>query len=181
VTARSDNGSIVASWTIPLSTGGSGIQKYRATASPGNSSCLSTSTSCKILGLSNGVSYTVSVVAMNAFGASVASNSSEPIVPAPSLPDAPRGLDVFAERAGFVVSWTIPVSNHGSRIFEFTVNDNSGRVLCVTSFLRCWTGSWHPTQGGTVTVTARNSEGVSVSSSAFTPRWKKSKTHVKLA
>ncbi|MTB23398.1 MAG: hypothetical protein F2920_07005 [Actinobacteria bacterium] len=60
----------LASWNAPLDTGGLVITSYTATALPGGASCTSTTTSCVIVGLTTGETYSISVTATNAIGTS---------------------------------------------------------------------------------------------------------------
>jgi protocatechuate 3,4-dioxygenase beta subunit len=68
VTATAGNGAASVSW-YPASDNGSPVTSYTATASDG-SSCMTTTLSCTITGLTNGTSYTVAVTATNAIGTS---------------------------------------------------------------------------------------------------------------
>jgi hypothetical protein len=67
-TATPAAGSLAVTWTAPAWNGGSAVTSYRATASPGGASCTAASTACTITGLSNAVTYTVSVTATNSAG-----------------------------------------------------------------------------------------------------------------
>ncbi|WP_123736447.1 MULTISPECIES: fibronectin type III domain-containing protein [unclassified Rathayibacter] len=86
VTARAGDSVIDVDWTAPTSDGGSPVTSYTATASPGGASCTTTTTSCRITGVSNGTGYTVTVTAANAVGRSAASAASGTATPsAPAL------------------------------------------------------------------------------------------------
>lgn len=92
VTGIAGNGRVEVSWTTPSSNGGSAITDYTATAAPGGQACTATApaTSCDVTGLTNGTSYTFTVVATNSQGngpVSVASGSLIPI--APVVPPTP--------------------------------------------------------------------------------------------
>jgi len=78
------NGALSVTWTTPSSNGGTAITGYTATATAsGHSySCTSTTLSCTIAGLTNGMTYSVSVVATNAKGNSTPSTTVS-IYPAP--------------------------------------------------------------------------------------------------
>jgi hypothetical protein len=68
VTATAGNGAATVSW-YPATDNGSPITSYTATASDG-SSCVTTTLTCTITGLTNGTTYTVAVTATNAIGSS---------------------------------------------------------------------------------------------------------------
>ena len=92
VTATAGDGSITASWTAPTSTGGSAISTYTATASPGGQSCITSSTSCAITGLTNGTTYTVTVTATNADGETSSASASASATPAATVTATPGAV-----------------------------------------------------------------------------------------
>ena len=74
VRATASNDMLLVQWTAPANTGGGTITGYRATVSPGNTSCTSlTAHSCTISGLDRYAIYTVTVIATNSVGSSVSS------------------------------------------------------------------------------------------------------------
>ncbi len=77
------DGEITAIWTPPTDTGSSPITGYEAIAEPGGNSCIApaASLSCTIEDLTNGATYTVSVVAESASGTSDPSAVSVPVTP----------------------------------------------------------------------------------------------------
>ena len=81
VTATAGSASLTASWSAPLSSGTYPVSSYRATASPGGRSCVTTTMSCTIDGLTNGVGYTVTVRALTGAGWSTASAPSNEVTP----------------------------------------------------------------------------------------------------
>jgi len=81
VTAVAGNGKATVTFTPPSDNGGSEITGYKVTASPGGLEATGTTTTIVINGLTNGVSYTFTVVAINEAGSSVASNPSNAVVP----------------------------------------------------------------------------------------------------
>ncbi|HEY3925517.1 MAG TPA: fibronectin type III domain-containing protein [Acidothermaceae bacterium] len=116
VSAVSDTASADVSWAPPANTGGSGITNYLASAflTPGSLSpvatCASSTTSCSITGLTDGVVYYISVIAQNAAGAGAASTPTVAVTPldrpgAPTLNSLTPGdsfltLDFTAGSAG---------------------------------------------------------------------------------
>ncbi|MHB1208903.1 MAG: fibronectin type III domain-containing protein [Acidimicrobiales bacterium] len=85
VHAVAGDGSAKLRWSPPHSDGGASIISYTATSQPGAKSCTTTATSCTVKDLTNGTSYTFSVVAKNAAGEGPASLSSNSVTPAAAL------------------------------------------------------------------------------------------------
>ncbi len=75
------NTSLIAAWAAPGSDGRSAILDYTATATPGGRTCTSATTTCTITGLTNGTSYTLTVVARNTLGLSPPSAASAAAIP----------------------------------------------------------------------------------------------------
>ncbi len=123
------SGKVTVSWVAPVNNGGSAITGYTVTASPQVSSvtktCTTTSTSCDVIGLTNGTAYTFTVKATNIIGDSVASGVSQAITPSTAAalaPSNPSGFAVdTASNGTFVVHWTAPTDNKGSSITTYTV------------------------------------------------------------
>jgi FKBP-type peptidyl-prolyl cis-trans isomerase 2 len=82
VAVRANTGARV-SWTAPTSAGSSAITGYTVKSSPGAKLCTTTgATTCNVWGLTNGVSYTFTVQAANAYGQGQVSASSNAVIPA---------------------------------------------------------------------------------------------------
>ena len=87
ISAMSDSGSADVSWAPPGNTGGSPITTYVASAyaTPTSqiplTSCTTSSTSCTINGLTDGIGYYVSVSAQNAAGSGTASTPVVAVTP----------------------------------------------------------------------------------------------------
>jgi titin len=98
-------------FTPPASNGGSPITGYTVTSTPGSITGTGSGSPITVSGLTNGVSYTFTVTATNAYGSatSVASNAVTPT--APSLPTAPTGLAATPHNSHVVLAWTSVSSN----------------------------------------------------------------------
>ncbi|CAN7145333.1 fibronectin type III domain-containing protein [Microbacterium sp. LjRoot45] len=111
VAAASNTGSLDVSWTAPTSNGGSAVTGYTArayadaTATTVIASCVTSTTSCTITGLTNGTSYYVDVVAANVAGSGPASaprTTGTPLV----RPSAPTITSVTAGDQRLSVAFT---------------------------------------------------------------------------
>ena len=102
------NGVLNVTWTTPSFNGGMAITGYTATATAsGHSySCTSTTLKCTITGLTNGTTYSLSVIATNAIGSSAPSNSVA-IFPAPDtvfLAYSPRSVSLVKTNVPVLVA-----------------------------------------------------------------------------
>ena len=79
--ATAGNTDASVSWSPPSTDGGAAITKYTVTGTPGGATCTTSGTSCTVPGLTNGQSYTFTVVATNAAGDSAPSAASAPVTP----------------------------------------------------------------------------------------------------
>ena len=173
------DGEIAVSWTAPASNGGSAITGYTVSASPQvggvTRTCTSVGTSCTVTGLTNGVSYTFTVVATNELGDSLASSASASATPA-TAPGAPTSVSGVRGNGQVTVSWTAPASNGGSAVTGYTVSASPqvGGVTktCTTATTSCIVTGLTNGVAYTFTVKATNALGDSVestTSSSVTP------------
>lgn len=65
VSARMVGTAAVVEWNPPLDPGSAPVTSYRVVASPGGSTCVTTTTSCTVDGLEPGTAYTFTVAALN--------------------------------------------------------------------------------------------------------------------
>lgn len=129
---KAGNGTLTVTWIAPLSTGGSVITLYKATADPGGEFCTTTTLTCTITSLSPDTAYRVSVRATNRVGTGGSSNVAGPLAPVtiPSIPTlvAATAGDGFAD-----ITWTAPASTGGSAIDSYTVTSTPGGLRCTTA------------------------------------------------
>ena len=127
LTALPGNKTIALSWVAPAD-GGSPILGYNLyqgttsggeTTTPVNGSTLITLTTTTVTGLTNARTYYYLVKAVNAIGASVASNETW-AVPAATVPGPPTAVTANAGNASATVTWTAP-SAGGANITKYTV------------------------------------------------------------
>ena len=69
------NGMTTVSWAPPSDDGGTAIISYTVTVEPGGETCTTTTDSCVIMGLANGIGYTFNVTATNAAGTGPAAHT----------------------------------------------------------------------------------------------------------
>jgi fibronectin type 3 domain-containing protein len=127
--ASGGNGSVVLSWAVPTTDGGSpitGYDVYRGT-SPGGESATPLASNVVTNGFTdtsavNGTTYYYTVVAVNAVGLSPRSSeaSATPSQPA-TVPSAPQGLAATGGNGTVKLSWSVPASNGGSAITGYDV------------------------------------------------------------
>ncbi len=86
-----ENGRSVVTWSAPAINGGSDITGYTVTSSDGQICTTSGELSCTFIGLTNGTGYTFSVIAINAIGSSLSSDTSNVATPAAPAPISSGG------------------------------------------------------------------------------------------
>ncbi len=90
VQAAAFDGSAIVQWVAPASGGSEPIAGYTVTTSPGGITCTTAGAlTCNMTGLTNGISYTFTVVARNSIGTSAPSDPSPPVTPAAATPTPP--------------------------------------------------------------------------------------------
>jgi N,N-dimethylformamidase beta subunit-like protein/fibronectin type III domain protein len=132
VTGTAGNASVALRWSAPLSDGGSPIIGYRITPyisgvaqTPINTG--STATTYTVTGLSNGTTYTFTVLAINGSGPGPESAESPPVTPMPpTVPGAPTGVTGAPRDSAVALTWTAPVSDGGSAITSYRITPYIG-------------------------------------------------------
>ena len=81
VTAVPGVASAAVAWTAPVDTGSYPVSTYQVSATPGGRSCMTSTLTCEVSGLTNGTTYTFTVKALNGAGWSPASSPSNTVTP----------------------------------------------------------------------------------------------------
>ncbi|WP_051324296.1 DUF4082 domain-containing protein [Candidatus Solirubrobacter pratensis] len=118
------------SWTAPASGGSASSYKitpYIGSTAQTPATVSATSTAATVSGLTNGVTYTFTVTAVNASGPGTASAQSNSVTPLDPIPPAAPG-DVLARPASdsALVSWSKPSSDGDAAITRYTVTPYEG-------------------------------------------------------
>jgi hypothetical protein len=158
--------SAVVSW-LAADGNGAAVTSYTVTSVPDGRTCVTSTTSCEISGLTNGTQYTFTVVAENVIGSSADSLPSNSVTPA-TLPSAPTDVVAVRGSAAATVTWTAAVGN-GAPVTQYLVTASPGGATCSTSATSC---EFTALTNGTVytfVVVATNQLGDSPASAASAP------------
>jgi hypothetical protein len=148
VTAVPGNGTLTVSWTAanPGASPYSGpltIRDYLVRATRAGSyldwRCTTTSTTCTITGLENGVDYWIEVKATNSFYYSSTSTGNGPWRVCCSTPSAPGTVTATTGDGSASVSWTPPTNAAaaGGGPFNYRVTSSPAAVTCDTQSTTC--------------------------------------------
>jgi hypothetical protein len=119
------------SWSAPLNDGGSPIRAYIVTSNPGDVICVATTTMCIVSALTNGVSYTFTVIALNATDKSAPSLPSNsvsqggPTNASSKVPSALRIRVLSPSRGEIEIQIVGRINDGGQTITEFQYSLNS--------------------------------------------------------
>ena len=126
INATAGNSSASVSFTPPLNNGGSPILNYIVTSNPENISSSGSNSPISVSGLTNGQSYTFTLVAVNSIGASVVSSVSNSIIPISSTPTvlpptAPLNVEGISGTNLITLTWTAPTTDGGSPVTGYKI------------------------------------------------------------
>lgn len=126
VTVTRGDQEVAVSWTDPADDGGEDLATATVTASPGGRTCTAAApaTSCTVTGLTNGTSYTFTVVAETAVGTGPASDASAAVVPA-GVPTAPTITGIDRGVGSLEVAFSAAATN-GSALLRYEVALDGG-------------------------------------------------------
>jgi len=123
VVAVAADASASVTWVPPVNDGGSTITSYTVTTTGTNAPAAKLTgavTTTIVTGLTNGESYSFTVVAHNADGDSPVSASSNTVVPL-GVPAAPASVAATPLNASASVTWSAPADDGGSPITGYTI------------------------------------------------------------
>lgn len=162
----------VGELTVAFTAGtnsGTSLTKYQYSTDGGsnwsNFATNSTTSPQVITGLTSGTSYDVKLRAFN----TMAGDASATVTAVPGLaPGAPTSVTAVAGAGAATITWTAPSSNGGVAISTYTATSSTGNKTCTVNSptTTCTVSGLTNGQSYTFTVTATNSIGTSVTSSA---------------
>ena len=170
VTVDRGDGRLDVTWQPPTADGGKPVLNYTVNWSAPDGSTGSadtTATTHTFDGLSNGTTYTVTVVATNEVGTSAAS---QPASGTPAhIPGAPVAVRTVREDSRILVTWDPPASDGGLRVTGYTLlwvaPDGTTGSAETTATSHTIDGLTNGTTYG-ITVSATNEVGTSVTADA---------------
>jgi Tol biopolymer transport system component len=131
VVANAGDGLADVTWAAAVSDGGSPITGYVVTPFIGPAAQtpieVANVSTARVIGLTNGQTYTFRVAAKNAHGTGAQSDASNAVTPA-GPPGAPTAVSATAGDAQATVAWTAPASTGGSPITGYVVTPSIGAV-----------------------------------------------------
>jgi hypothetical protein len=154
------DGALLVSWTPPGSNGGKPLARYTLAASAGGTTVTAhpaaSATQATISELADGTSYTLTLTASNAVGASAAATGSG--TPQAAHPPAgPRQVTASPDGTGAVtVSWAAPADDGGAPVTGYTITWQ--QVVPASSG-----GGWVPAPGSSPQSTSAGASASSLS------------------
>ena len=127
VTAVAENVQATVSFTAPVNDGGSAITGYTVTSDPDGITATGSSSPITITGLTNGTSYTFTVIATNSAGNSLPSDPSSAVTPS-TTPSAPTITVITSGNQQLSVAFTAGADG-GSAITNYKYSTNNGTTF----------------------------------------------------
>ena len=110
------------SWASPNDDGGVAITSYTVTSNPGSLTCITSTTSCSIFGLTVGQSYTFTAIATNPVGDSAPSEPTSAVIVSAAPPSSPTNPQVNNQQLNeILISWDAPSESGGASITNYLV------------------------------------------------------------
>ena len=133
VSAIAGDASAVLRWSAPVDQGGSPVNLYTVTSTPGGRSATTTgATEVTVSGLLNGTLYSFTVTANNTVGRGPASAPSNAVTPA-TLPGPPVNVTAVSDNQAALITWGAPFNDGGGSITGYTVTSIPEGLTAFTS------------------------------------------------
>jgi hypothetical protein len=167
LTATSNIGqSASIAFTPPSNNGGSALTSYTVTSSPGGFTATGTTSPIVVNGLTNNTAYTFTMTATNAQGNSASSSPSNSLTPQSTAPSSPLIGVATINGSTATVTFSPPSSTGGSAITSYKVTSTPAGFSVTESGSPISVSGLTPGVAYTFAVTATNSVGTSLASSA---------------
>jgi predicted phage tail protein len=127
------DGQVILSWLAPVSDGGSPILRYEVQKDTNEWLMASSNTGHIFSGLTNGVTYSFKVRAVNAVGSTETTSREATPSAAPSIPSAVQNLVAISGNSSVTLTWSAPASNGNSEIIFYQVRVGGGNWIRSTS------------------------------------------------
>lgn len=125
VSATAGDSQAIIAFTAPATDGGAAIISYTVTSSPEGITTTGPASPLMITGLTNGTTYTFTVVATNSVGQSVPSAPSSPVTPV-TTPSAPTITSLTPGNRQISVAFVSPTSDGGTTITNYKYSTDDG-------------------------------------------------------
>lgn len=145
--ASAGDESALVQWDVPANDGGSPITGYTVSVAPGGATVDCASSPCVVPGLTNGTTYTFTVIATNAEGDSAPSDPTS-ITPGLGIP-TPRDLEVTTGDRVMTLSFDLGVTKRSPAITGFGYSLDRGKTWHHLST------HWHATRVPAPTLTGQ--------------------------
>ena len=137
------DGKLYAAWNPTYGVNNAPLTGYRVTATDGTHTVSTTIDAATfasqgyaiVPGLTNGTAYTVTVSAVNRFGASAPSLPAAPVTPAPlpgTLAPAPTGAKALSGGTAVSLHWTPPTTTGDTPVIAYQITVSDGRTIMAT-------------------------------------------------